>query len=451
MESIPKRSGWFSHSRLLSRGALLGLILILATGGCDGDAGKAGNGGGGESGQGGSAGEGGSAGTSVAGVWHEATLIEHDDAGDAQEPRLAGSMGGTALAVWLQWDGVRNNVWANTYDTGTGWRTAEPIEHEDGNADAPQVAVSPSGTRAMAVWSQLDDSMLWNVWVNHHATDWRSTGSILDLDNGWHAQAPQVVVYEGGDAKVVWYEQFRVQRRIWANRFTSNVDPFQGMWWGAERIDTGTDNAEKPVLVGYDGAGATAAWRQVDSLGHPNVWASRYDSVGIDWGTPVPFGNADALAVEDLRLVADAGRNVMAVWHQVDGADNGVWANRYALGSGWGDAESLEADTGVPPTPEMAMDPAGNAVVLWAHWDDSTSTQNIMAKRYDAAGVWQAAEAIDEGTGDASNPHVAVDPAGNAMAVWTQRDDTFLYTRHLVQPLRRQDRTMGRAGARGNR
>lgn len=428
MPNIRKQTEWSSHSRLLPAGALLGLLLILATGGCDGNSGTGGGGGGG---QGGSAGEGGSAGTAVEGVWHEATLIEHDDTGDAQEPRLAGSRGGNAVAVWLQWDGERNNVWANTYDSGTGWQTDQPIEHEDGDADAPQVAVSPSGRRAMAVWSQVDDSMISNVWVNRHATGWRSEGTILDLDNGWLAFAPQVVVYDGGSAKVVWYELFRVQRRIWTNRFTPSADPLQERWWGAERIETDTDNAEKPALVGYEGAGVTAAWREADGFGHVDAWASRYDPVGLDWETSVPFGNADALLVDDLNLVADAGHNVMAVWHQVDGADNGVWANRYDVDWGWGDPEPLEADTGVPPLPEVAMDPAGNAIVVWAHWDDSTSTQNIMAKRYEDAGGWQAAEAIDEGTGDASTPHVAVDPAGNAMAVWQQRDDTIPYTHDI--------------------
>ncbi len=430
MQSIPKRSGWFCHSWMLLMGALLGLLLILATGGCEGDAG--GNGGGGQSGQGGSAGEGGSAGTSVAGVWHEATLIEHNDTGDAKELRLAGSRGGNAAVVWLQFDGVRNNVWANTYDRATGWQTDQPIEHQDGEAWTPQVAINPSGTRAMAVWSQLDDSMIANVWANRHVTGWRSEGTILDLDNGWHAYGPQVALYESGAAKVVWYEQFRVQFRIWANRFTPSVDPLQTKWWGAERIETGTDAADQPVITGYEGAGTTAAWREADGLGHPNVWASRYDPVGIDWETAAPIGRADALLVEDLRLLVDEGRNVMAIWHQVDGADNGVWANRYAVGSGWGDAEALEADTGVPPTPEVAMDPAGNAVVVWSHWDDSTSTQNIMAKRYEQRGGWQAAQAIDDGARASSNPHVAVDPAGNAMAIWQQQDGLShnIWSRH---------------------
>jgi hypothetical protein len=74
------------------------------------------------------------------------------------------------------------------------------------------------------------------------------------------------------------------------------------------------------------------------------------------------------------------------------------------------------------------MDPGGNAIVVWVHWDESTSDQNIMARRYDAFDGWQPAETIDEGFGAAAAPHVTMDPNGNAMAVWRQRTDTVPYT-----------------------
>ena len=168
-----------------------------------------------------------------------------------------------------------------------------------------------------------------------------------------------------------------------------------------------------------------AAWREVDELGHANYWACRYDTVGLDWDPPVSFGNDDPLIIQDLRLAAYEGLDVMAVWHHTDGADDNVWTNRYDMEWGWGDAELIEPESGVPPTPEVAMDPAGNAIVVWSHWDGSS--QNIMARRYDSTVGWQTAQAIDDDdAGSAANPHVAMDPAGNAMAVWRQRD-SFRY------------------------
>jgi len=187
------------------------------------------------------------------------------------------------VVAWLQWDGDHNNVWANTYDAGTGWQTAEPTEHKPGDAADTQVATSPSCTHAMAVWSQLEDSMISNVRVNRHGTLWRAEATTVDLDNGWHAYAPQVVVYGSGAAKVVWLEQFRVQFRIWTNHFKPSVDPLQQRWWGAERIETDTDTADIPALVGYEGGGAMAVWHQVDGGGADNsVWANRWAPRDVD-------------------------------------------------------------------------------------------------------------------------------------------------------------------------
>lgn len=68
MPSIPNRTEWSSHEWLRLTTTVLGLLVILVTGGTAG-----------------------TGGTTDPGVWHGAVLIENDDIGDAQEPRLAGS------------------------------------------------------------------------------------------------------------------------------------------------------------------------------------------------------------------------------------------------------------------------------------------------------------------------------------------------------------------------
>mgnify|MGYP001820689366 FL=1 len=318
-------------------GALLGFLIILTTGGCDGDGGTGENGGGGTAGIGatGGIGGGGSGGTAVTRVWHGAVLIEQDDVGDAQEPRLAGSRAGNAVVVWLHLVGERNDVWANTHDTATGWQAAQPIEQRDGDADAPRPAMSPDGRHAMAVWSQPDEGTIDNVWVNRYEGLWRSQGTILDLDNGWLAGAPQVVMYPGGAAKVVWIEQFRLERAVWANRFTPNIDPVLERWWGAERIDdpgTTLTDTDELVLVGYGDSGATAAWREEEELiGNLDFWSSHYDAATGQWAEPELVETLDGVATAP-RVSLDADGNAIAVWRQRDDTleHYDIWANRWA-------------------------------------------------------------------------------------------------------------------------
>ena len=47
---------------------------------------------------------------------------------------------GNAFAVWQQDDGTVNSIYSNRYVAGTGWATAELLEMNIGDAEAPQVA-----------------------------------------------------------------------------------------------------------------------------------------------------------------------------------------------------------------------------------------------------------------------------------------------------------------------
>jgi len=48
---------------------------------------------------------------------------------------------GNAVAVWLQYDGTRYNVWARHYAAGAGWGPAMVIETSSQTAAQPSVAV----------------------------------------------------------------------------------------------------------------------------------------------------------------------------------------------------------------------------------------------------------------------------------------------------------------------
>lgn len=103
---------------------------------------------------------------SSSGLWFpNASTIENDDAGGAENPQLAATAADTVFAVWQQSDGTRFDIWANRYQDGLGWGTAERIELEDtGEAVSPRVAVDPSGN-ALAVWLQFDGGR-YTVWAN---------------------------------------------------------------------------------------------------------------------------------------------------------------------------------------------------------------------------------------------------------------------------------------------
>jgi len=86
---------------------------------------------------------------------------------DAYYPKIAIDANGNAVAVWSQYDGTRLNIWANRYVAGTGWGTAALIETDNaGAAVLPRVAMDANGN-AIAVWVQFDGTRN-NVWANRY-------------------------------------------------------------------------------------------------------------------------------------------------------------------------------------------------------------------------------------------------------------------------------------------
>jgi hypothetical protein len=60
---------------------------------------------------------------------------------------------GNAIVVWTQWDGTRNEVWADRFSPSRGWDAAQRIDTV-GNNQGPRIVVDPQGS-AFVVWSEF--------------------------------------------------------------------------------------------------------------------------------------------------------------------------------------------------------------------------------------------------------------------------------------------------------
>ena len=95
-------------------------------------------------------------------TWEAAEPIETSVTGVSHCAQVAIGPDGNAVAVWTRNNGTRGNIWSNRYTIGTGWGTAEMIEADNGDALDPQVDVGLDGN-AIAVWIQYDGTR-YNVW-----------------------------------------------------------------------------------------------------------------------------------------------------------------------------------------------------------------------------------------------------------------------------------------------
>jgi hypothetical protein len=357
-------------------------------------------------------------------AWQAPVLIETDNAGGVNAARIAMNPNGQAVAVWVQGDGTRANIWANHFNPATSaWASAQLIETDNiGNAYAPQVAVNASGN-AIAVWQQSDGTRE-NIWANRYvgATGTWIGATLIETSNLGDATAAHLAFDTSGNAIAVWQQSDGTRNNIWANRYNATT----GLWAMATLIETDNAGDAFTPRIAFGASGnAVAVWTQSDGT-HNNGWANRYSGTAGTWGAAELIETDNAGSAAGANVAVDASDNALAVWDQRDGTRPNIWANRYSASSGtWGTAKLLETDNaGDAYNPSLAMDASGNAMTVWYQSDGTR--YNIWTSRFSAStNTWVTPELLEnDNAGNAYNASVVIDASGNALAVWDQNDGT---------------------------
>jgi hypothetical protein len=203
----------------------------------------------------------------------------------------------------------------------------------------------------------------------------------------------------------------------------------EGAWGTAEMIEDNAEDASTPQIAFDNSGNAIAVWSQnngADINPVNNIWANHFDGSTAEWGA-AELIEADAGDATSPQLAVDSSGNAIAVWSQGIGlpSQTNIMSNRFD-GTDWGTAELIETGAGNAASPQVAFDNSGNAIAVWSQSDGLlTPIVDIMTNRFDSTTAeWGTAESIEDGTGDAASPQVAFDSSGNAIAVWSQNDDS---------------------------
>jgi hypothetical protein len=283
--------------------------------------------------------------------WGEAEVIESEP-GDADFPRVAVDGSGNAIALWKQWNGAFNDIWANRYAPGVGWSGPVLMETNDADASETWVSMNASGD-ALAMWRQSDGVAL-SIWSRLYTTGGGWGPVELAESNPGFASYPHVALDSSGNGLAVWYQKYPGNpRSVWANRFVP------GQSWGEPvLLETNALTSMSPDMDMDLQGNAFAVWRQTDGASF-TVWANRYVA-GAGWAGPVLIGpNASKDATPSVAM--NAGGDAVAAWVN----DGHVLVARYGESSGWGSPEQIDESPEVATTPEIRMDDAGNAVAIW--------------------------------------------------------------------------------------
>jgi hypothetical protein len=384
------------------------------------------------------------------GGWGTAERIE-ESASSASTfyPQVAIDASGNAVAVWAQgsYEGNDFTIWWNRSTPSGGWGTAERMDTDDDPADGlgnhwggdyAQVAADASGN-VVAVWLQSDGTRF-NIWSNR----WTPGGTwgaaeLIETDDTESAYSPHVAIDASGNAVAVWNQAAWQQtgglrENTWSNRWTSIDGWGTAELIGVDSADTGNSTHPDPQVAVDASGNAVAVWTQSGTRG--NFWSNRW-TPRSSWGTAELIGTDDAAVAELPQVAVDANGNAVVVWMHSDGARCSIWSNRWTPGGGWGTAERIEAeDAEDARRPQLAVDASGNAIAVWYQSNGirgSAGRATVWSNRWTLGGGWGTAERIN--TEDAHythiwfsslplSPQVAFDANGSALAVWSQSNGT---------------------------
>jgi Big-like domain-containing protein len=122
----------------------------------------------------------------------------------------------------------------------------------------------------------------------------------------------------------------------------------------------------------------------------------------------------------ELAMLTDYTATLSTVITDLSGnalAENYSWSFSTADGA-WKNVELVENNAVPVSNPQIAIDNNGKALAVWMQ-NDFNVFVNIWANRFDGT-AWGDAASIENNEGDAFDPQIAVDRNGSAFAVWEQ-------------------------------
>lgn len=339
--------------------------------------------------------------------------------GLADDPIVAADSQGDMTAVWLDSDGVHASVLASVRPAGGAWPPPVELSSIDRTADEPAVAVDPQGD-ATAVWVREDaTSGTLQAAMRPAGGTWQSP---VDISSAPDLEDPEVAVDSQGDAIVVW------DTDNGTNTVQAAVRPAGGAWQTPVDLSShAADAADPQVALDADG-NATAVWQVREGTSEFVQAATR--PTGGAWQAPVDLTARGQYAGP--KLAIDPAGDAIAAWNRYDGANFIVQAAVRPADSGaWQSSVDLSATGSSSYLSQVAIDPQGDGIAVWLN----QRTHAIVQAAVRPAGqAWGTPTDLSADNESADDPHVAFDAHGNAIAVWTRSNGVSVIAQAASRP-----------------
>jgi hypothetical protein len=290
-------------------------------------------------------------------------------------PSIAMNGPGDFVVVWwsLNQGGDDYDIYGQRYDT-----TANPLgsefmvnSHAAGTQRDASIAIDGSGNFIVA-WASLgQDGDGWGIYGRRYDNTGSPVGPEFQVNTYFtsHQSAPSVAMNGTGDYVVVWQS------------------------------------------LGQDGDGS-------------GVYGQRYDAMGNTAGPEFQINTYTANYQSDPSAALDETGNFVVVWQsfEQDGDSDGIYGQRYDnTGNPAGTEFRISTfKFDIQRTPSIAVDGSGNFTVAWQSKGQEGGCLGVFGRQYDSMGIPLDLEfQVNTYTTDNQwNASIAMDAAGDFVIVW---------------------------------
>ena len=233
---------------------------------------------------------------------------------------------------------------------------------------------------------------------------------------------PAVAADSAGNFLVVWQSDLQdgSSYGVFGRRFDSAGSPVGSDF----QVNNTTTNSQRDPAVAADGLGNfIVAWESLGQDGSNNgVFGRRFSSAGPPVGNEFLVNSSTLWDQQDAAVAADGTGRFVVVWTSSDGPSMGVFGQRFdSTGGLLGSEFRVNSYTTLNQgPPAVAMDLAGDFVVVWMSQGQDGSGYGVFGQRFSSAGnpVGSEFQVNSYTTGDQRYPAVDADSAGNFVVIW---------------------------------
>ena len=354
-------------------------------------------------------------------------------------PSVAMDSAGDFVVVWQSYAeiGIGDSIFAQRYNASGMAVGSEFRVNTDTNYDASASVAMDSAGDFVVAWEDSNDGSGIGIDAQRFNAAGVAQGSqfLVNTYTTTSQRFPTAAMDSAGDFVIAWTSMSEDGSGygIFAQRYNAS-----GGTQGSEfRVNTYTTGNQGGYLAGpsaaMDSAGDfVVAWSSLGQDGSlDGVYAQRYNSVGVAQGNEIrvnTYTSGTQGGTYGTGAAMDSTGDFVAAWQSYgqDGSGYGVYAQRYTLtsetsvSSAGSEFRVNTYTTNNQQNPKVAIDAAGDYVVVWQSNGQDGSGYGVYAQRYNAAGVTQGSEfrVNTYTTGVQAAPTVAIDSAGDFIIAW---------------------------------